>query len=622
MNPPTDESLLGRISGRVPRAGVPWLVLAAMFLLSALAAFTVVQDGLMPRIWMMACGAAVGLVLFLITRSQIEERAAAELAVDELARAQHALAGSERRFRTLFARSPLSILIFAPDGQAILANEAWARMWESDPDELKSYNILRDSQFGADETMRLIERAFGGEPVSLPATHYDPSVIGRKGRARWVQAHLYPMADGNGEHEVVMIHEDITERKRAEAELGSQQEERARLLAAERAARADAEAANRTKDEFLATLSHELRTPLNAILGWSQLLRMGDVKGEDFTHALETIERNAKAQAQLVEDLLDLSRIISGKLRLDLQKVDFPVVVETAVDAVRPTAEAKGVRLIPVLDAHATPILGDGQRLQQVIWNLLSNAIKFTPKGGMVHVFVQRVGEQAELAVCDSGQGIAADFLPYVFDRLRQADSSSTRRHGGLGLGLAIVRHLVELHGGTVKAESRGEGKGATFTVMLPIASRRRLAGRRKISPIKTTGAEPDGDGTLAGVRVLVVDDEPDARDLIGHILRRSGAQVSAAASAEEAVLTMPRFHPDVLVSDISMPGEDGYALIRKVRSLHEADGGRIPAVALTALARKEDRRTALLAGFQTHLAKPVEPNELTAAVANLVKGK
>ncbi|HEX4797221.1 MAG TPA: ATP-binding protein [Humisphaera sp.] len=613
---------MGRISERIPRGGVPWLVLAAMLLLSTLAAMTVNSAGWVGRGAIVAGGIALGLVLFLITRAQIEARDAAELAADGLARSQRALADSERRFRTLFTRSPLSILIFAPDGQAILANEAWERMWESDRAELAGYNILRDSQFGADEMMREIERAFNGEAVSLPPTFYDPGAIGRKGRARWVQSHLYPMADGKGDHEVVMIHEDITERKRAEEDLGSQQEERARLLAAERAARADAEAANRTKDEFLATLSHELRTPLNAILGWSQLLRMGDVKGEDFTHALETIERNAKAQAQLVEDLLDLSRIISGKLRLDLQKVDFPVVVETAVDAVRPTAEAKGVRLIPVLDAHATPILGDGQRLQQIIWNLLSNAIKFTPKGGVVHVFVQRMGEQAELAVCDSGQGISADFLPYVFDRLRQADSSSTRRHGGLGLGLAIVRHLVELHGGTVKAESRGEGKGATFTVMLPIASRRRLAGRRQTNSAKSATREPDGDGTLAGVRVLVVDDESDARDLIGHILRRSGAQVSAAASAEEAVQTMPRFHPDVLVSDISMPGEDGYALIRKVRSLHEADGGRIPAVALTALARKEDRRTALLAGFQTHLAKPVEPNELTAAVANLVKGK
>jgi PAS domain S-box-containing protein len=557
-------------------------------------------------------GSIMGLVLFLVTRAQVEARAAAEASTAELQRSQAAVRASEHRFRTLFEQSPLSIQVFAPDGSSLLANQAWSKLWNADVSNLRGYNILNDPQLEARGHTDHVRRAFAGEAVMLPPMRYDPAEIGRAGRVRWVQCNLYPVTDESGVREVVLIHQDVTDTIDAE-------EERARLLAAERNARAEAESANRTKDEFLATLSHELRTPLNAILGWAQLLRMDAVEGEDRAHALETIERNAKAQAQLVEDLLDLSRIISGKLRLDLQKVDLPIVVEAAVDSVRPTAEAKGVRLIPILDAHATPILGDSQRLQQVVWNLLTNAVKFTPKGGTVQVFLQKIDSHAEIVVSDSGQGIAANFLPYVFDRLRQADSSSTRTHGGLGLGLAIVRHLVELHGGTVEAESRGEGKGAAFTVTLPIADPRRVAARKPAITSDGTTVVPSS-GALAGVRVLVVDDEPDARDLISHILRRSGASVSAASSAQEAVAAMPQFHPHILVSDISMPGEDGYSLIRQVRSLHEAQGGRIPAVALTALARKEDRRSALLAGFQMHLAKPVEPNELTTAVANLVK--
>ena len=569
-----------------------------------------------PSTGWVAGGAVLGLgilisgILFLATHSLVKARGLAELTAAKLRRSERGMAESERRFRTFFEQSPLSIQIFAADGTAILANRAWNDLWEADPQKTRHYNLLKDPQILGSGYADQIRTAFSGSPVTLPPVLYDPTISGFSGRPRWVQAHLYPVKDGGELREVVLILQDVTD-------LHVVEEDRNRLLAAERAARAEAESANRTKDEFLATLSHELRTPLNAILGWAQLLAVGGVEGEEFTHALETIERNAKVQAQLIEDLLDLSRIISGKLRLELEKVDLPAAVEAALDSVRPTAEAKGVRLVPILDSHATPVLGDPNRLQQVVWNLLSNAIKFTPKGGKVQLFLQATGDQAEIVVSDTGQGIKAEFLPYVFDRLRQQDASSTRRHGGLGLGLAIVRHLVELHGGSVAAESRGENKGATFSVRIPLADPRRLAGRESAS----RALAQNRDGALNGVRILVVDDEADARELVGHILRRSGAQVTAVGTAREAFDLMGELHPDILISDLSMPEEDGYSLIRRIRSLQEGQGGRVPAVALTALARNEDRRQALLAGYQMHLAKPIEPAELTATVATLVKG-
>lgn len=569
-----------------------------------------------PSTGWVAGGAVLGLgilisgILFLATHSLVKARGLAELTAAKLRRSERGMAESERRFRTFFEQSPLSIQIFAADGTAILANRAWNDLWEADPQKTRHYNLLKDPQILGSDYADQIRSAFAGSAVTLPPVRYDPSISGFTGRPRWVQAHLYPVKDGSELREVVLILQDVTDLHVAE-------EDRKRLLSAERAARAEAESANRTKDEFLATLSHELRTPLNAILGWAQLLAVGGVEGEEFTHALETIERNAKVQAQLIEDLLDLSRIISGKLRLELEKVDLPAAVEAALDSVRPTAEAKGVRLVPILDSHATPVLGDPNRLQQVVWNLLSNAIKFTPKGGKVQLFLQATGDQAEIVVSDTGQGIKAEFLPYVFDRLRQQDASSTRRHGGLGLGLAIVRHLVELHGGSVAAESRGENKGATFSVRIPLADPRRLAGRESASRAMARSQ----DGALNGVRILVVDDEVDARELVGHILRRSGAQVTAVGTAREAFDLMGELRPDILISDLSMPEEDGYSLIRRIRSLQEGQGGRVPAVALTALARNEDRRQALLAGYQMHLAKPIEPAELTATVATLVKG-
>jgi len=396
----------------------------------------------------------------------------------------------------------------------------------------------------------------------------------------------------------------------------------ARLYEAMRSARAEAEKANRLKDEFLATVSHELRTPLNAILGWARLLHMGQLDEEGQKRAVETIERSAVAQGQLIEDILDVSRIITGKLRLEVAPVDIGRIVAEAVESVRPSAEAKQVRLHTVLDTRENVIRGDAHRLQQIMWNLLSNAIKFTPKGGRVHVAISRVNSHVEITVHDTGQGIQREFLPHVFERFRQADSSTVRSHGGLGLGLAIVRHLTELHGGTATATSPGEGQGATFTVLLPLAAihdeKQRQTPQSEFVPAIGGKLVTHQEGALKGVRVLVVDDEPDARDLLRAVLSKSGAELRIAGSTREALTILNDWRPDVLVSDIGMPGEDGYELIHQVRSRSHDDGGSIPAAALTAYATAEDRLRVLTAGFQIHVGKPVEPVELVAVVASL----
>jgi CheY-like chemotaxis protein len=376
------------------------------------------------------------------------------------------------------------------------------------------------------------------------------------------------------------------------------------------------------KDEFLATLSHELRTPLNAILGYAQLLRTGVMGQAELADGLEVIERNARAQTQIIEDLLDMSRIISGKVRLDVQPVNLVDVIEAAVRTVAPAADARGIRMQKILDPLAGPVSGDPNRLQQVFWNLLSNAIKFTPKGGRVQVVLQRVNSHVEVTVSDSGVGIKPEFLPYVFDRFRQADATAARRYGGLGLGLAIVKSLVELHGGSVHAASPGEGRGATFVVHLPLSLLTHdhdsdhpgaKAVRRPGSPAEQFHAN------LADVSILVVDDERDARELVRRLLVECDARVLTAASADEALPLLSADHrPDVLISDIGMPGVDGYEFIRRVRALGPDRGGAVPAVALTAFARSEDRTRAILAGYQMHVAKPVEPAELVAVVASL----
>ena len=392
----------------------------------------------------------------------------------------------------------------------------------------------------------------------------------------------------------------------------------AQLYESEQNARRNADRANSAKDDFLATVSHELRTPLNAMLGWTRLLRSGDLSKEKHDRALETIERNAVTQAQLIEDLLDVSRIVSGKLRLDVQSVEFVRIVEHAIDALRLASEARGIRIVTAFDDRAGSITGDPHRLQQVVWNLLSNAIKFTPKGGRIHLSVERVDSSLILRVSDTGRGIPAEFLPQVFERFKQGDGATTRSYGGLGLGLAISRHIVELHGGSIHVESKGEGLGSTFSIDLPVSPVRQEARGTGIAA-SAAGAEvlhPE----LRGLKVLIVDDDQDARELLTAVLERCGSFVASAGSTREALEKLHSEKPDVLVSDIGMPGEDGFALIRQVRALPEEAGSNIPAAALTAYARAEDRRKALDAGYMMHITKPVEPTEFVAVIANLTR--
>jgi signal transduction histidine kinase/ActR/RegA family two-component response regulator len=396
----------------------------------------------------------------------------------------------------------------------------------------------------------------------------------------------------------------------------------ARLLEKEQRARAAAETASRAKDEFLAVLSHELRTPLNAVYGWARMLRTGEIQGEAVTRALDVIMRNANAQVQLIDDMLDVSRIVTGKMRLDIRPVDLTAVVEAALDAVRPAADAKGLRLQHALDPQAVGISGDPDRLQQVVWNLLINAVKFTPRGGRIQVFLQRVSSHVEIIVSDTGQGIPGDVLPHVFERFQQGDSTSTRQHTGLGVGLALVRHLVELHGGTVEAFSPGEGRGATFTVRLPVAIARAepnegRTGRGRVHPTAAVPVATAGP-SLRDVRILVVDDDRDGLDLVATILINGGAEVRTATSAAEGLAVLRAWRPDALISDIEMPGEDGYTLIRRVRALDPPSLARTPAIALTAYGRVEDRLRTLSAGYSMHIPKPVDPAELVVVVASL----
>ncbi|HEX4963290.1 MAG TPA: CHASE3 domain-containing protein [Thermoanaerobaculia bacterium] len=508
-----------------------------------------------------------------------------------------------------------AVLATDQHGRVEFLNPVAAALLGWPPEEAKGralaevFNIVNeDTREPAEDPVAKAIRA--GAVVGL-ANH--TVVLSRDGKETPIEDSAAPIKDAEGKVlGVVLVFRDVSEKKHFE-------KERERLAASERLARIRAEEANRAKDEFLATVSHELRNPLNAITGWTVILRTGAAKPEAALHASEVIERNARALSKLVEDVLDVSRIVTGKLHVEPREMDLTPVVCAAIEALRPAAEAKRIALEVDLGPSG-PVWGDPDRLQQVVWNLVSNAVKFTPKDGNVEVKLHRTGSQMEIAVRDDGAGIPPHLLPLVFDRFRQADGTTTRRHGGLGLGLAIVRHLVELHGGTVAVESEGHGQGSRFTVQLPV----RLLGAGEGSwPAETLDeplpAAPVGP-VLSGLRIVVVEDDPDSLDMVCTLLAQRGAEVQPATSTAEGLAAVEKWQPDLLVSDLGMPEEDGYTLIRRVRALPPERGGQVPAVALSAHTRTEDRIAAISAGFQIHVAKPVESAELLTVAASLAK--
>ena len=524
--------------------------------------------------------------------------------VTERRRAEEDLRESEERYRNLFENAIDLVYTHDLRGNLTSINEAAERLSGYSRAEACSMNI---ADIVAPDHLELAQQMIrhkrGDEQLT---TVYELDVVTKDGRRVPLEVSTRLMMRDGEAVGVQGIARDITYRKRAERE-------RAELLGREQAARAEAEHASRAKDEFLSVLSHELRTPLTPILAWARMLQREALAPEVTTRGLQAIERGARSQAQLVDDLLDVSRIISGKLRLEVRPVQLVGVIEAAAESVRVAAEAKGITLELDLDARAGLVAGDPERLQQVVWNLLSNAVKFTPEGGHVRTTLARSDGHLVVSVRDDGKGISTEFLPFLFERFRQADSSSTRAHGGLGLGLAIVRHLLELHGGSVWAESAGEGQGAVFTVSLPAIA----SVSEDVAPLDVQEAlEPP---SLDGLRVLVVDDDQDTRELVSALLDTSGARVRTAASVAEALQIFERWPPDVLVSDLGMPEQDGYALIREVRA-RERGSGRLPAVALTAYAREEERTKAREAGFQVHVAKPFDPPELLSVIADLAR--
>ncbi len=478
-------------------------------------------------------------------------------------------------------------------------NKSARRIFGYEAEEMIGEPILKllplDRQ---EEETRILERLRRGERVD----HYETVRVRKDGRYIDVSLTISPIKNDEG---VVVgaskIARDITDQKRAVRQLAEANEQLRR--------------ANRMKVEFISTLSHELRTPLTAILGWIQILREKPSASE-LEQGLEVLERNVRIQSQLIDDLLDMSRIEAGKLILDIQRLDLPAVVSAAMDAVRPSAEVKGIRLTCAFSSVEGVVMGDRNRIQQIVWNLLTNAIKFTPKQGRVHVTIERINSHVEIAVTDSGIGIPDEFLENIFERFSQVDSSTTRRHGGLGLGLSIVKHLVELHGGAVRARSEGVDKGSTFIVTLPLVPVRHEPDRIAIEERNADLDKMPMEADLHGIKVLAVDDDPDSVGIVRRILERAGAEARTAGSMEDALAVLSEFTPDVLLSDIGMPIHDGFELIRRVREL--PNGRMIPAVALTALARSEDRTRALRAGFQMHVAKPIDASELVAVVRNL----
>jgi PAS domain S-box-containing protein len=530
-------------------------------------------------------------------RGELLKQREAKLRELEIERVQRQ---SAARYEALIEAMPQIVLAMHPTGELYYCNSVWQRYAGLDV----AGTIASGAEIVHPDERAAVQEAWLEALLERQPLQREVRVRrARDGGYRWHLVHVLPQLDAEGA---------LTGFIAAATDIHDEKE-----------ARQEVERASRAKDEFLATVSHELRNPLNAILGWTRMLRAGKLDPARATRALETVERNAMMQAALVEDMLDVSRIITGKLMLKVGAVDLPTVVASALDTVRMAADAKQITVAVELDAELELAAGDPERLQQVVWNLLSNAIKFTPRGGTVTVRTRRAGAHVELTVQDDGQGMPADFLPYVFDRFRQADSTSTRVHGGLGLGLAIVRHLVELHGGTVSVASEGAGKGSTFTVRLPLHEASELAAyaaaEQRSAGARGAGAPMLGDTTqLAGLAVLVVDDEPDARELLTALLEHHGATVTSSCSVDHALAAIGERAPDVVVSDIGMPGADGYELMRRLRALPDDARRATPALALTGFARPEDGARALQAGFQAHLAKPVEPVALVMMVDKL----
>ncbi len=555
-------------------------------------------------------GLESGADAYLMKPVEAEELIATIKALLRMREAEEARRETEARYQLLFEGNSLPTLIFDLETLRFLAiNHAAVRHYGFSREEFLSMTIrdLRPSE----DTLAMEDFVSSGLNTIPNAAQWKH--LKRDGTILEVEIVWHELIF-RGRHSLLLLAKDVTESKRVEAE-------REELLGKEQRAREEAQAANRAKDEFLAVVSHELRAPLNAMLGWARILRSTRVDDATLSHAIEIIERSARTQSKLIEDLLDTARIVTGKLRLDIQPVELRRVIESAAQVLHPAAEAKGIDIRLAFDVEREVITGDADRLQQIVWNLLSNAIKFTPNGGQVEVLLQRADPHVRLTVTDTGKGISPGYMPYIFDRFHQADSSSTRRHGGIGLGLSLVRHLVELHGGTVYAESDGEGRGATFTVNLPLRAVRPQPTELESVGLGVAGVA-DVPSTLDGVWALVVDDETDARELLTTLLQQYGARVTPAASAAEALSVLsavePGRQPDILVSDIGMPDVDGYTLIRRVRALAPERGGRIPAIALTAYGRSIDRIRALSAGFQMHMPKPVEPAELALVIASL----
>ena len=524
-------------------------------------------------------------------------------------RAEESLRMSNERFRLMANSAPVLIWMSDQSRSRNWFNRGWLEFTGRTLEEEHGFGWTRAVH---EDDLANYLQAYGESFDTRRPFRAEYRARNADGASRWLVEHATPLFEGPGGSFSGYIGScvDNTEAKQLQAD-------REEMLKAERAAREQAERVGRLKDEFLATVSHELRTPLNAILGWSTLIKRLPAGSEDQARGLETIERNARVQAQIINDLLDMSRIISGKVQLDVQAIDLGEVINAAIEAVKLSIEAKKLRLRVTLDARAGRLRGDPNRLQQVFWNLLTNAVKFTPSGGHINVILERVNSHVEVTVEDSGMGIQPEFLGFVFDRFRQADASTTRRLGGLGLGLSIVKHLVELHGGQVRVKSAGEGQGATFIVALPIS-----AMHTDDAPLEQLSFSDVDVGTirlpnLAGVRALVVDDQPDSRALICRLIEEQGGNCALAESGAEALRMLAEQEFNILVSDIGMPEFDGYDLIRKVRSIPSLKN--LPAIALTAYARADDRQRALLAGFQMHLSKPVEPRELIAGIASLL---